>query len=279
MGAAEGEKERLSAEIVRTPVASSAPVLPTVNPTVEKSEPVSIANRVHPSVYVISWITLSSSVIIFNKWILATAGFHYPIVLTTWHLAFATLMTQIMARTTKLLDGRKTVKMTGRIYLRAIVPIGAAFSLSLICGNLTYLHLSVAFIQMLKVPFPPPVKDPSFALLTSSLYSGHHARRRSDSWRILRRRKSRLQKVPQRLLHRHRHRHCLYWRNQIRLHRLPLPARRHRLRSHSPSHGPTPVILCRIQNGSPRLPLLLRACLHMYEFLRRHILRVTVYQT
>ena len=56
-----------------------------------------------------------------------------------------------MARFTSLLDGRKTVKMTGRVYLRAIVPIGAFFSLSLICGNLTYLYLSVAFIQMLKV--------------------------------------------------------------------------------------------------------------------------------
>ena len=73
------------------------------------------------------------------------------VVLTTWHLFFATLMTQLLARTTTLLDGRKTVKMTGRIYLRAIVPIGAFFSLSLICGNVTYLYLSVAFIQMLKV--------------------------------------------------------------------------------------------------------------------------------
>jgi len=41
--------------------------------------------------------------------------------------------------------------MTGRIYLRAIVPIGFFFSLSLICGNKAYLYLSVAFIQMLKV--------------------------------------------------------------------------------------------------------------------------------
>lgn len=64
---------------------------------------------------------------------------------------FATLMTQVMARFTTLLDGRKAVKMTGRVYLRGIVPIGAFFSLSLICGNLTYLYLSVAFIQMLKV--------------------------------------------------------------------------------------------------------------------------------
>ena len=60
-------------------------------------------------------------------------------------------MTQVLARTTNLLDGRKTVKMTGRVYLRAIVPIGIFFSLSLICGNVTYLYLSVAFIQMLKV--------------------------------------------------------------------------------------------------------------------------------
>lgn len=41
--------------------------------------------------------------------------------------------------------------MTGRVYLRAIVPIGLFFSLSLIFGNLTYLYLSVSFIQMLKV--------------------------------------------------------------------------------------------------------------------------------
>lgn len=60
-------------------------------------------------------------------------------------------MTQILARTTHVLDGRKSVKMTGRVYLRAIVPIGLMFSLSLICGNMTYLYLSVAFIQMLKV--------------------------------------------------------------------------------------------------------------------------------
>ena len=65
-------------------------------------------------------------------------------------------MTQILARTTTFLDGRKTVKMTGKIYLRAIVPIGACFSLSLMFGNLTYLYLSVAFIQMLKVCKPSP---------------------------------------------------------------------------------------------------------------------------
>jgi len=60
-------------------------------------------------------------------------------------------MTQLLARFTNVLDSRKKVPMNGKVYLRAIVPIGVMFSLSLICGNLTYLYLSVSFIQMLKV--------------------------------------------------------------------------------------------------------------------------------
>jgi len=66
-------------------------------------------------------------------------------------MIFATIVTQGMARFTTILDARKKQKMNGRIYIRAIVPIGAAFSMSLICGNLAYLYLSVSFIQMLKV--------------------------------------------------------------------------------------------------------------------------------
>ncbi|PBP20921.1 DUF250 domain membrane protein [Diplocarpon rosae] len=146
------EKARISGEAARP----ASPILPTVNPTTVKSQSLE-SNGIHPAFYVAVWISLSSSVILFNKWILSSLGFHYPILLTAWHLIFATVMTQIMARTTTLLDGRKTVKMTGRVYLRAIVPIGVFFSLSLICGNLTYLYLSVSFIQMLKAFTPVAV--------------------------------------------------------------------------------------------------------------------------
>jgi hypothetical protein len=111
-----------------------------------------------------TWIGLSSSVILFNKRILDDLNFRYPVILTTYHLVFATVMTQMLARWTTLLDGRKTVKMTGQIYLRAIVPIGLFFSLSLICGNVTYLYLSVAFIQMLKATTPVAVLLCSWAL-------------------------------------------------------------------------------------------------------------------
>lgn len=78
-------------------------------------------------------------------------------ILTCWHLVFATLATQVLARKTKLLDGRKRLKMTGRTYLRAIVPIGLVYSASLVCSNMVYLYLSVAFIQMLKAAAPVAV--------------------------------------------------------------------------------------------------------------------------
>ncbi|KAK2604674.1 hypothetical protein N8I77_007585 [Diaporthe amygdali] len=120
----------------------------------------------HPAFFIALWIALSSSVIIFNKWILSTAKFGTSapfnsiiargrrqltsLFLTTWHQVFATIMTQLMARFTKILDSRHNVPMTPHTYGRAIVPIGVMFSLSLVCGNLAYLTLSVSFIQMLK---------------------------------------------------------------------------------------------------------------------------------
>ncbi|KAI1330997.1 triose-phosphate transporter family-domain-containing protein [Xylariaceae sp. FL0255] len=108
------------------------------------------SNGIHPSLYIALWIALSSSVILFNKWVLFSAKFDYPLFLTTWHMAFATLMTQLMAKFTTTLDSRHKVPMDTNTYMKAIVPIGIMFSLSLICGNYAYLYLSVSFIQMLK---------------------------------------------------------------------------------------------------------------------------------
>jgi drug/metabolite transporter (DMT)-like permease len=71
--------------------------------------------------------------------------------------------TQILARSTRMLDSRKSIKMTGRIYLRAVVPIGVLYSGSLVCSNLVYLYLSVPFIQMLKAAAPVAVLFTSWA--------------------------------------------------------------------------------------------------------------------
>ncbi|KAE9979408.1 hypothetical protein BLS_009829 [Venturia inaequalis] len=147
------EKVRSSGERERSD--DSQDVLPTVNPAVAKSDPAK--SGVPAAVYIAVWIGLSSAVIIFNKWILSTKKFSFPIFLTTWHLIFSTVMTQGLARFTTVLDSRKKVPMTGRVYLRAIVPIGLFFSLSLMFSNAAYLYLSVAFIQMLKATTPVAV--------------------------------------------------------------------------------------------------------------------------
>lgn len=65
-------------------------------------------------------------------------------------------MTQVLAHCTKVLDSRHAAPMTAQVYLKAIVPIAIFYSLSLVCGNVAYLYLSVSFIQMLKVCFKAP---------------------------------------------------------------------------------------------------------------------------
>jgi drug/metabolite transporter (DMT)-like permease len=124
-------------------------------PVTDKPEPKS--KGMHPAFYILNWILFSNLTILFNKWLIDSAGFRYPIILTAWHLFFATVATQVLARTTSLLDGRRSVPMTGRVYLRNIVPISFCYSGSLVCSNVVYLYLSVAFIQMLKAASPVAV--------------------------------------------------------------------------------------------------------------------------
>jgi hypothetical protein len=74
------------------------------------------SNGIHPAFYIALWIALSSSVILFNKWVLASAKFNFPLFLTTWHMVFATAMTQILARCTTILDSRHKVPMNPATY-------------------------------------------------------------------------------------------------------------------------------------------------------------------
>jgi hypothetical protein len=41
--------------------------------------------------YVTTWIALSGTVILYNKYILAYGGFPYPISLTMWHMLFSSV--------------------------------------------------------------------------------------------------------------------------------------------------------------------------------------------
>lgn len=84
------------------------------------------------------------------------------IILTCWHLVFATAATQLLAHTTSLLDSRHSLPLTRRLYLRTILPIGLLYSGSLVFSNLVYVYLSVAFIQMLKSVSPVAVLGISY---------------------------------------------------------------------------------------------------------------------
>ncbi|KAF2763252.1 TPT-domain-containing protein [Pseudovirgaria hyperparasitica] len=111
------------------------------------------SSNTHIPVSICAWIALSSLVIAFNKWILERAP--YPILLTTWHLITASLLTQILALCSLLRFSDH--RITPHKYIQAIVPIGVFYSFSLACGNIAYLHLSVSFIQMLKAMAPVAV--------------------------------------------------------------------------------------------------------------------------
>ncbi|KAH9931208.1 TPT-domain-containing protein [Amylocystis lapponica] len=100
------------------------------------------------------WIILSSSVIIYNNYLYNALQFRYPVFLVTWHLTFAAIGTRVLQRTTHLVDGAKEVHISKEMFLRSILPIGIFFSASLILSNTAYLHLSVAYIQMLKAFTP-----------------------------------------------------------------------------------------------------------------------------
>ncbi|KAF2148651.1 TPT-domain-containing protein [Myriangium duriaei CBS 260.36] len=108
-------------------------------------------------------ICMSCGIIVYNKWIFHTLEFAFPITLTAWHLAFATVCTQLMARTTSVLDTRKDSPMTPSLYCRTILPISGLVVLSMVCGNAVYLYLTVSFIQMLKAATPVVVLLASWA--------------------------------------------------------------------------------------------------------------------
>ncbi|KAI5083411.1 hypothetical protein GOP47_0003154 [Adiantum capillus-veneris] len=103
--------------------------------------------------YLLIYISLSSGVILYNKWVLSTKHFNfpYPITLTMIHMVFSGAVAFILVRILKVVA---PVKMTFEIYATCVVPISAFFASSLWFGNTAFLYISVAFIQMLKALMP-----------------------------------------------------------------------------------------------------------------------------
>ncbi|XP_020547980.1 probable sugar phosphate/phosphate translocator At3g17430 isoform X3 [Sesamum indicum] len=67
------------------------------------------------------------------------------------HMGFSGAVAFFLIRVFKVVT---PVKMTFRVYATCVIPISAFFASSLWFGNTAYLHISVAFIQMLKALMP-----------------------------------------------------------------------------------------------------------------------------
>jgi drug/metabolite transporter (DMT)-like permease len=103
--------------------------------------------------------------ILFNKAVLDHMKFPYPMGMVMWHMIFATVLTQVMARTTNMLPGVKEKKVDAKALQTSIFPVALFFAVSLVLSNKAYIYLSVSYIQMLKA-FTP------VAVLVFSFFSG-----------------------------------------------------------------------------------------------------------
>ncbi|KAG9456947.1 hypothetical protein H6P81_001455 [Aristolochia fimbriata] len=99
------------------------------------------------------FLLLNNRVILYNKWVLSPKYFNFPfpITLTMIHMGFSGMVSFLLVRVFKVVA---PVKMTFEIYATCVIPISAFFASSLWFGNTAYLHISVAFIQMLKALMP-----------------------------------------------------------------------------------------------------------------------------
>eukprot|EP00199_Chlamydomonas_sp_CCMP681_P002247 CAMPEP_0119108314 /NCGR_PEP_ID=MMETSP1180-20130426/13691_1 /TAXON_ID=3052 ORGANISM="Chlamydomonas cf sp, Strain CCMP681" /NCGR_SAMPLE_ID=MMETSP1180 /ASSEMBLY_ACC=CAM_ASM_000741 /LENGTH=384 /DNA_ID=CAMNT_0007093915 /DNA_START=119 /DNA_END=1273 /DNA_ORIENTATION=- len=100
---------------------------------------------------VLIWMSISCSVILFNKWLLAYSGFPFPIALTVWHMLFCSGVGVLAVRVLKLV---KSHNMSMNEYMKRVMPIGLLYAGSLWLSNSSYLYLSVSFIQMTKSLMP-----------------------------------------------------------------------------------------------------------------------------
>ena len=90
--------------------------------------------------YVLTWMGISSSVILFNKWLLAYSGFPYPIALTLWHMFFCSTVGVLCVRVFRVV---KSHNMSANDYVRRVMPIGRQLrtcDCAAISWHLVHLH-------------------------------------------------------------------------------------------------------------------------------------------
>ena len=95
--------------------------------------------------FLFQWITISGGMIMFNKWLMTKRGFPHPMSLTSWHMIFGTVMTQILIRAKPDLfpsitgiGGSEKVNIDARTFWTRLFPVGFFFAVSLVFANKAY---------------------------------------------------------------------------------------------------------------------------------------------
>ena len=108
---------------------------------------------------IVQWIFLSSTIILFNKWLISTKHFHYPLTLVIMHMTFVSACAQLWV----WLGWSEAPNVSRKDVVTRFLPIAVFFAASLGLGNAAYLYITVAFVQMLKAATPIAVLLCSFA--------------------------------------------------------------------------------------------------------------------
>jgi hypothetical protein len=98
----------------------------------------------------IVWLSLSSGVILSNKWLLHPMRFPFPVSLTCWHMAVSAVVGAVAVRSGMVAKQQLSWKTWAKICL----PVGALSAAALFFGNMSFMYLTVSFMQMLKANMP-----------------------------------------------------------------------------------------------------------------------------
>jgi drug/metabolite transporter (DMT)-like permease len=101
--------------------------------------------------YTLAWMAASSALIFVNKVIMVDHGFRFPFALTAMGQGASVLL----ALAASLLGfAPLRPPPSAEVAITKLLPVAASFAASLFLGNVAYLGLSVAFINMLKAATP-----------------------------------------------------------------------------------------------------------------------------
>jgi len=96
------------------------------------------------------YIVCSAMMIESNKWLMLPDHFPYPLAMTTNHMLMSFILANCLRHVCpSAFPALEKLEVTWSFLLK-FVPMGAAFALSIVCGNGAYGYLSVSFLQCMK---------------------------------------------------------------------------------------------------------------------------------